>query len=98
MNINNPDLFPGMFPSLYPLGIGGFDEKHHQSLISFRAQAEYYLDHCDRSFRYHKFFIFVALNMHQRRIAHLHTAFMVKRHHFNETAKKLVYLTSAKIS
>ena len=48
-NYNNPSLFPGMFPSLYPLHVAGFDEIHCQNKISFRAQAEYYLDMCDHS-------------------------------------------------
>ena len=47
---NNPNLFPGRFPSLYPLGIGGFDELQHKNKISFRAQAEYYLDVYNCSF------------------------------------------------
>ena len=41
---NNPDLLPGMFPTLFPLGIGGFDNVHCLPKISFHKQAQYYLD------------------------------------------------------
>ena len=82
-----------MFPSLFPLGIGGSDDKQRQHSISFRLQAEYYLDHCDPSFHYHKFFIFVALNIFQRRTAHIHTAFTVKREQFPQIAKRITSLT-----
>jgi len=37
--------------------------------------------------------MFVALNIYQCRIAHLHTALMVKQAHFSEIAKIFVNLT-----
>ena len=46
-----------------------------------------------KCFRYHPTFIFVALNIYQRRIAHLHTSFTTKRSNFNEVAKHLATLT-----
>jgi len=50
---NNPDLFPGMFPTLYPLGIGGFDDPDRETPISFRSQVESYFDLFDHSFQFH---------------------------------------------
>ncbi|KLO03892.1 hypothetical protein SCHPADRAFT_813002, partial [Schizopora paradoxa] len=47
----------------------------------------------DRSFRYHNSFIFVALNLHQRRLAHLHTYFTVKKADFAAVAQKLVSIS-----
>src|SRR5882724_10866493 len=76
---NNPDLFLGMFPTLYPLGIGGFDNKDTEIPLGFRSQAESYFDLLDHHFRFHQSFMFVALNIYQHRIVHLHTALMVKQ-------------------
>lgn len=90
---NNPALFPGMFPSLYPYGIGGFDDRDRPTPISFHQQANYYFDLCDFSFRYHHSFMFVALNVIQRRIAHLHTALTVSKPRFRAVASKIVALT-----
>ena len=62
---NNPDLFPGMFPTLFPFGIGGFDDKTRPAALTFQQQAQYYFNINDRSFRYHYSYMFVALNIWQ---------------------------------
>ena len=87
---NNPDLMPGMFPTLFPFGIGGFEDKSRPTALSFKEQAQYYFNISDRAFRYHFSYIFVALNMLQRRMAHLHTSFTVKKSNFDLIARKLV--------
>src|SRR5882672_5898384 len=82
-----------MFPTLYPLGIGGFDIPDRETPLSFRSQVESYFNLFDHSFRYHRSFMFVALNIYQHRTAHLHTSFTVKKSHFTEMAKHFVALT-----
>ena len=91
---NNPNLFPGMFPTLFPLGIGGFDDKDRSTNLSFQQQADYYLNLHDRSFRYHYSFVFVAFNIWQRRLAHLHTSFTVKNANFDLVAEKINEVSS----
>jgi hypothetical protein len=44
---NNPDLLPGMYPTLFPIGTGGFEIPDRACAISFQKQAEYYLDLVD---------------------------------------------------
>jgi hypothetical protein len=39
---NNPDLMPGMFPTLFPFGIGGFEDKSRKTPLSFKEQAAYW--------------------------------------------------------
>jgi len=87
---NNPNLMPGMFPTLFPFGIGGFEDKSRPTALSFKEQAQYYFNISDRAFRYHFSYIFVAFNMLQRRMAHLHTYFTVKNSNFDSIARKLV--------
>ena len=87
---NNPDLMPGMFPTLYPFGIGGFEDKERQTPIAFEKQANYYFDIPDRSFRYHHSYLFVVLNIWQRRTSHLHTYFTVRKSNFDNIAKRLI--------
>ena len=91
---SNPSLFPGMFPTLFPYGIGGFEDPTHPTPISFDRQAEYYLDIEDRCFRYHKYFMFVALHIKQKRAAHLHTSFTVKKPYFEQVAQTLLSVSS----
>ena len=90
---NNPHLLPGMFPTLFPLGIGGFDDPDCLPKISFQKQAEYYLDISDRSFRYHQSFLFVVLYIYQHRQAHLHTYLTVRKSLFNSIAEKITQLS-----
>lgn len=91
---DNPALFPGMFPTLFPYGIGGFDDKARPTPLSFQQQAQYYFNIPDRSFRYHYSYMFVAVNMWQRRLSHLHTSIAVKSNRFATVARKLVQVSS----
>jgi len=87
---DNPKLLPGMFLTLFPFGIHGFDDHSRTTLLSFQSQADYCFDIDDKSFRYHNCFMFVIFNIIQGRMAHLHTYFSVKRRHFDTVASSLV--------
>ncbi|KIJ25886.1 hypothetical protein M422DRAFT_192912, partial [Sphaerobolus stellatus SS14] len=91
---NNPKLFPGMFPTLFPYGFGGFDDHSRPTSISFQAQANYYFDITDHHFRYHNAFMFVVFNIIQRRTSHLHTYFTVRKANFESVSKKLCGLSA----
>jgi len=91
---NNPDLIPGMYPTLFPVGTGGFDIPDRVCAILFAKQASYCLDLADRSFRYHHSFTFAVLNIIQRCTAHLQTHFTVRRSRFESIASKLIAVKS----
>ncbi|KIK32837.1 hypothetical protein CY34DRAFT_66125, partial [Suillus luteus UH-Slu-Lm8-n1] len=78
-----------MFPTLYPFGIGGFDDNTRPTPLAFANQAQYCFNLHDKVFRYHRSFMFVVLNIHQRHTAHLRTHFTVRRDHFEHLAKTL---------
>ena len=86
---HNPNLMPGMFPKLFPLGIAGFEDPARLTKLSFNAQAEAFLDLPDKCFRHHHSYIFVALNIIQRRAAHLQTHFTVGKTKFDQIANEL---------
>ena len=92
---NNPDLIPGMYPTLFPAGTGGFEIPDRVCALSFANQAKYCLDLVDRTFRYHHSFLFVVLNIIQRRTAHLQTHFTIRRSRFESVASKLVAVKSS---
>ncbi|TEB31911.1 hypothetical protein FA13DRAFT_1791208 [Coprinellus micaceus] len=75
---NNPDLLPRMYPTLFPFGIGGFEDHTHPTALAFDSQAQYYLNIHGKSFRYHFSYLFVILNMIQCWKAHLQTHFTVQ--------------------
>ncbi|KAG1894485.1 uncharacterized protein F5891DRAFT_897736, partial [Suillus fuscotomentosus] len=86
---NNPRLFPGLYPTLYPYGFGGFEDHSRVTALSIERHAKYLLNLSDRSFRYHDAFIFVILNILQRRCAHLQTHFAVNKSNFDLVARSL---------
>jgi hypothetical protein len=90
---NNPLLLPGMYPTLYPFGIGGFKDKSRPTALSFECQARYYLNIPDKCFRHHFSYLFVVLNMIQHCKAHLHTHFTVHTSRFKAVAHRLSSLT-----
>ncbi|THU92746.1 hypothetical protein K435DRAFT_581494, partial [Dendrothele bispora CBS 962.96] len=85
---NNPALFPGMYPVLFPYGTGGFEVASRPTPLNFETQAEYFLDIESGQFRNHWSFLFVTLNIIQRRKAHLHVHLMTKAKDFPEVAKQ----------
>ncbi|THU88260.1 hypothetical protein K435DRAFT_821710 [Dendrothele bispora CBS 962.96] len=68
-----------MFPTLFSLGIGGFEDPKRKTPVSFDTQANYYLDLHDRRFRYHYSFLF-------RRMQHLQV-------HFTTSSKRYASVT-----
>ena len=91
---NNPDLILGMFPSLFPFGIAGFEDPKRTVKISFQAHANALLDVPDHSFRRHHTFMFVILNIIQRRTGHLQTHFTVQNSQFDDVAQKITSISS----
>jgi hypothetical protein len=89
---SNPALFPMMFPTLFPLGVAGFDDPTRRTPIAFRNQVEYFLDLADPAFRRHRSFVFVALNIWQRRLSHLHTSLAIRKPRYAHVAPKIATL------
>jgi hypothetical protein len=89
----NPTLMPGMFPTLWPFGIGGFEDPSCIKSISFWAQANYCFDIPDHSFQSHNSYSFIVLNIPQWRGAHLHTHFTVHKPNFELVATELIKIT-----
>ncbi|THU95727.1 hypothetical protein K435DRAFT_665847 [Dendrothele bispora CBS 962.96] len=90
----NPELICGIFPTLFPFGIGGFEDKWRNPAVSFEKHAKYFLELQNRQFRYHYFVIFIDFNVIQRRKAHLNVHLTVSSKQFDSVAKDLTSLTS----
>ncbi|KAE8226536.1 hypothetical protein CF319_g882 [Tilletia indica] len=88
---NNPALFPGMFPLLFPWGIGGF-ESERTVPFAFDTHASYLLDIADPAFRTHWSFIFVVANIKQRRAIHNGSRLVCKSREFAHVSRTLAKL------
>lgn len=84
---NNPFLFPSMFPTLYPLGVGGFEDPDREHPVGFQLHLRHLLSLADRRFQVHPSFIFTAFNILQRREVMRRTQLRVKRSDFANKAR-----------
>ncbi|KAE8216207.1 hypothetical protein CF319_g8945, partial [Tilletia indica] len=85
---NNPALFPGMFPTLFPWGIGGLEDTR-QVALGFDRHAAHLLDLADSAFRRHWSYIFVANNIKHRRLIHIGSRYACKARDFEEISREL---------
>ena len=79
---NNPHLLPMCYPTLFPYGIGGFEDERRIVKLSFKAQVKHFFLLHDTRFQEHFSFMFTIFNMLQRRALLLHTSLKVKRKTF----------------
>lgn len=94
---DNPNLFPGMFPTLYPYGLGGFDLKARPDRLSMAAHVKYLLRQADRRSATHPNFMLIAFNIIQRREVCRQAKITVKRPGFQTVANKLVSITTMQV-
>lgn len=86
---DNPQLFPGLFPWLYPYGTGGPEEHRDIALPRvryFRACLLYY----DRRFQEDPYFPFIVLNQSQIRESTVGSYVLTERRNFDSVADKIL--------
>ena len=79
----NPAMFPMLYPTLFPYGIGGFEDRRRVVPIGLENHVKHMLALADRRFQEHYSFVFVIFNVIQRRKLLLHTSLRVKRKNFD---------------
>jgi len=82
----NPGLFPMIYPTLFPFGIGGFEDSNCASKLSMKRHVKHLFSLADRRFQEHYSFLFTAFNILQRRESLLHTSLKVKKSNFASIA------------
>ena len=94
---NNPDLFPLMYPTLYPYGIGGFDDRDRSVKLSMKRHVKHLLHLSDRRFQEHPTFIFTAFNILQRRTMLLQTKLKTDKSNFQWMAQQFASVSAETI-
>lgn len=82
----NPDMFPMIYPTLFPYGIGGFEDCNRSTKLSMKRHIKHLFSLRDRRFQEHYSFLFTAFNILQRRAVLLHSSLKVKRSNFDSIA------------
>lgn len=89
------DLFPSLYPTLFPYGNGGFDCTDRRVPLSMKDQVLHYLSLPDRRFQEHHSFAFIAFNILQRRLISLNVRLRLQRQSFSAFAQQLSAITPA---
>ncbi|KAF5341970.1 hypothetical protein D9611_001217 [Ephemerocybe angulata] len=82
----DPDLLPMIYPTLFPYGIGGLENRGRKAALSFKRHVKHLLTLHDSRFQEHYSFPFTVFNILQRRAILLHTSLKVKRSNFKKVA------------
>jgi len=90
----NPQLFPKLYPTLLPYGIGGFEDSRRLHRISLRDQTCHFLNLTDRWFQTHPSFMFMVFNVLQRRQVLLNTSVKMKKSMFENIASDFVGISA----
>ena len=93
----NPELLPGLYPTLFPYGCGVPEASSRPTKVSLNQHIRYFLAVEDRRFEKHHSFMFVLFNMIQRRQACLNASLMASRPYFRDIAPNLQSITSHEI-
>lgn len=78
----HPQLFPMIYPTLFPYGVGGVEDVKRCSKLGMKRHIKHLFSLADPRFQEHYSFLFTAFNILQRRAVLLHTSLKVKRRDF----------------
>jgi len=93
----NPDLLPLTYPTLFPYGLGGFENLQHLTPLSFKQQVKLFFSLADWHFQEHYSFLFTISNILQHCAILLHTSLKVKRSSFDFFAREFCNISSEAI-
>ena len=94
----NVNLFPMLYPTLFPYGCGGFEDHERCKRISLKEHVKYLFSLKDRRFQKHYSFLFVVFNILQRRALLLHASLKVRKSYFSRFAREFSNVSSDAIS
>jgi hypothetical protein len=90
----NVDLFPALYPTLFPYGCGGFEDRRRDKPISLKEHVKYLFSLHDKRFQTHNSFLFTAFNILQRRALLLGSSLKVKKASFAQFARSFSSVSS----
>ncbi|KAJ7258650.1 hypothetical protein C8J57DRAFT_1234243 [Mycena rebaudengoi] len=95
---NNIQLYPQMFPWLFPYGLGGIGHPDHKNRISEAAHKRFLLMYHDKGFQTDLYFPMVAFNQQQIKAGKSGSHLLAKKKHFSSVVDRLTQLDSAVLS
>ncbi|RDX44585.1 hypothetical protein OH76DRAFT_1324191, partial [Lentinus brumalis] len=87
---HNPRLYPGMFPWLYPYGLGGFDNTRMRVKLDHISHVRANLLYVDRRFQEDRCFPFIVYNQRQIKNCGHGGYLLTQKGYFDDVARKIV--------
>lgn len=87
---HNSALFPGLFPWLFPYGLGGFENSHITTQISRTEHIRHLLLYADRRFQTDEYFPLIVFNQEQIRGSNKGGFLLTKRNNFASVTQKIL--------
>ncbi|KAJ7267070.1 hypothetical protein C8J57DRAFT_1068144 [Mycena rebaudengoi] len=94
----NVQLYPQMFPWLFPYGLGGIGHHEHRHRISEAAHKRFLLMYHDKRFQTDLYFPMVAFNELQIKAGKTGSHLLAKKKHFGSVVDRISHLDSAVLS
>ena len=94
----NPKLFPMVYPTLFPYGIGGFEDNRRSKKLSFKYHVKHLFNLADHRFQEHYSFMFTVFSVLQRRYILLHTGLKVKKSSYLKVATEIASVNHAAVT
>ena len=89
---NNPQLYPRMFPWLFPYGCGGFGNRKMKVKLPLPQQVKHFLEYADRRFQTDENFPFIAFNHKQILSSSRGGTLLAERKNFSHVAERILDL------
>ncbi|CAM4981323.1 unnamed protein product, partial [Rotaria socialis] len=93
----NTSFLPGLYPTLFPYGIGGVEDEHRLVCVSYAKHIRHFLSYHDHRFEMNTSFIFVTFNILLRRNACAKSRILVSRPFFSSQASEINQLTAEEV-
>ncbi|CAF1541738.1 unnamed protein product, partial [Rotaria sp. Silwood1] len=93
----NTSFLPGLYPTLFPYGVGGVEDERRQVRVPYGKHIRYLLSYHDHRFEMNTSFIFVTFNILQRRTACAKARILVSRPYFTSQSIEINQLTAAEV-
>ncbi len=87
---HNPRLYPGMFPWLYPYGLGGFGNELISIPVPTKTHIRHLMFYHDRRFQVDEFFPFIAFNQEQIKASSRGGFVLTERRNFEDVVDKIL--------
>lgn len=95
---HNRKMLPGLFPWLFPYGLGGLENENATISVPRRSHIRWFMNYVDRRFQVDDYFPFLVFNQQQIRASSKGGFALIERSNYPEVVEKLLNLNADALS